>query len=72
MFNIGDLKKAKQRLFEKEHDSTSCNLSETQLMVESMKEITMPTLILGVQSDILFPVWQQKVFSIEIRKYQIY
>ena len=29
-------------------------------MIDAMKVIQMPTLILGVQSDILFPVWQQK------------
>ncbi|GAA5816009.1 hypothetical protein MFLAVUS_009530 [Mucor flavus] len=32
----------------------------TQDLVEGMKGINMPTLVLGVQSDILFPVWQQK------------
>lgn len=32
----------------------------TQDLVEGMKGIHMPTLVLGVQSDILFPVWQQK------------
>lgn len=31
-----------------------------QDLVNGMKGITMPTLILGAQSDILFPVWQQK------------
>ncbi|KAI7866709.1 Alpha/Beta hydrolase protein [Spinellus fusiger] len=31
-----------------------------QDLVEGMRAITMPTLVLGVQSDILFPVWQQK------------
>ncbi|RCH79963.1 hypothetical protein CU098_003074 [Rhizopus stolonifer] len=29
-------------------------------LIEGMKEIDMPALVLGVQSDILFPVWQQK------------
>ncbi|ORE10500.1 homoserine O-acetyltransferase [Rhizopus microsporus var. microsporus] len=29
-------------------------------LVEGMKDIHMPALVLGVQSDILFPVWQQK------------
>lgn len=32
----------------------------TQDLVEGMNGISMPTLVLGVQSDILFPVWQQK------------
>ncbi|KAI8988390.1 homoserine O-acetyltransferase [Mycotypha africana] len=32
----------------------------TQDLVQGMKGINMPTLVLGVQSDILFPVWQQK------------
>lgn len=32
----------------------------TQDLVEGMRGINMPTLVLGVQSDILFPVWQQK------------
>lgn len=32
----------------------------TQDLVEGMSGINMPTLVLGVQSDILFPVWQQK------------
>lgn len=33
---------------------------EVQDLVEGMKRIQMPTLVLGAQSDILFPVWQQK------------
>ncbi|KAI8371347.1 homoserine O-acetyltransferase [Radiomyces spectabilis] len=33
---------------------------ETQDLVNGMRGINMPTLVLGVQSDILFPVWQQK------------
>ncbi|KAI7904299.1 homoserine O-acetyltransferase [Cokeromyces recurvatus] len=32
----------------------------TKDLVKGMKGINMPTLVLGVQSDILFPVWQQK------------
>ncbi|KAI8974283.1 homoserine O-acetyltransferase [Pilobolus umbonatus] len=32
----------------------------TQDLVQGMKNIKMPALVLGVQSDILFPVWQQK------------
>ena len=35
-------------------------ISRRQRMIDAMKVIQMPTLILGVQSDILFPVWQQK------------
>ncbi|KAI7881643.1 homoserine O-acetyltransferase [Lichtheimia hyalospora FSU 10163] len=31
-----------------------------QDLIDGMKPIKMPTLILGAQSDILFPVWQQK------------
>ncbi|KAG0164245.1 hypothetical protein DFQ28_010650 [Apophysomyces sp. BC1034] len=31
-----------------------------QDLVEGMKRITMPTLVLGIQTDLLFPVWQQK------------
>ncbi|OAD73460.1 hypothetical protein PHYBLDRAFT_88026, partial [Phycomyces blakesleeanus NRRL 1555(-)] len=32
----------------------------TQDLINGMRNLTMPTLVLGVQSDILFPVWQQK------------
>lgn len=32
----------------------------TQDLIEGMKKITMPTLVLGIQTDLLFPVWQQK------------
>ncbi|CAO3631330.1 unnamed protein product [Cunninghamella blakesleeana] len=33
---------------------------DTQDLIEGMKNITMPTLVLGIQTDLLFPVWQQK------------
>ncbi|KAG1333008.1 hypothetical protein G6F62_006975 [Rhizopus arrhizus] len=33
---------------------------ETTDLIEGMRDIRMPALVLGVQSDILFPVWQQK------------
>ncbi|KAI9321810.1 Alpha/Beta hydrolase protein [Dichotomocladium elegans] len=36
------------------------NDPEVQDLVDGMKDISMPVLILGAQSDILFPVWQQK------------
>ncbi|KAL1930900.1 hypothetical protein VTP01DRAFT_10037 [Rhizomucor pusillus] len=40
------------------------SLSQTdpavQDLIDGMKGIKMPTLVLGAQSDILFPVWQQK------------
>jgi homoserine acetyltransferase len=36
------------------------NLSERQQLVLGMSKIQAPALVLGVQSDILFPVWQQK------------
>ncbi|KAI8099878.1 homoserine O-acetyltransferase [Halteromyces radiatus] len=29
-------------------------------LIEGMKRIQMPTLVLGIQTDLLFPVWQQK------------
>ncbi|ORX52023.1 homoserine O-acetyltransferase, partial [Hesseltinella vesiculosa] len=32
----------------------------TQDLIEGMKVINMPTLVLGIQTDLLFPVWQQK------------
>ncbi|KAJ3044298.1 hypothetical protein HDV00_002618 [Rhizophlyctis rosea] len=42
----------------KPHLSTA---SEERLaLIKGMSGITMPTLVLGVQSDILFPYWQQK------------
>ncbi|KAG2195614.1 hypothetical protein INT47_005982, partial [Mucor saturninus] len=47
-------KKSKPRL------TTLSSDPATQDLVEGMSGITMPTLVLGVQSDILFPVWQQK------------
>ncbi|KAF7728633.1 hypothetical protein EC973_005860 [Apophysomyces ossiformis] len=31
-----------------------------QDLVKGMERITMPTLVLGIQTDLLFPVWQQK------------
>ena len=51
--------------------SSSNQLEETQsnqddaytdlkALVEGLRPIQMPTLVIGVQSDILFPVWQQK------------
>ncbi|KAI9305296.1 Alpha/Beta hydrolase protein [Cunninghamella echinulata] len=33
---------------------------DTQDLIEGMKKIKMPTLVLGIQTDLLFPVWQQK------------
>lgn len=36
------------------------NVDLVRDLVEGMSSIKMPTLVLGVQSDILFPVWQQK------------
>ncbi|KAJ3057024.1 hypothetical protein HK097_001508 [Rhizophlyctis rosea] len=33
---------------------------ERVALIKGMSAITMPTLVLGVQSDILFPYWQQK------------
>ena len=30
------------------------------LLIQGLKEIQMPSLILGVQTDVLFPSWQQK------------
>ncbi|KAJ3135396.1 hypothetical protein HK101_004131 [Irineochytrium annulatum] len=33
---------------------------ERRALVEGMRSISMPALILGVQSDILFPCWQQR------------
>lgn len=47
-------KKSKPRL------TTLSSDPATQDLVEGMSGINMPTLVLGVQSDILFPVWQQK------------
>ncbi|KAJ3293975.1 hypothetical protein HK104_004075 [Borealophlyctis nickersoniae] len=34
--------------------------SERAALVKGMAAVQMPTLVLGVQSDILFPYWQQK------------
>ena len=34
-------------------------MEETKL-VKGLSTIQMPTLVLGVQSDLLFPIWQQK------------
>jgi homoserine acetyltransferase len=47
-----------------ETQSTTNNYEETKKIVDAMKPITMPSLILGAQSDILFPIWQQKVTAL--------
>jgi homoserine acetyltransferase len=36
---------------------------EKSKLVRGLSTIQMPTLVLGVQSDILFPIWQQKEIS---------
>ncbi|KAJ3152172.1 hypothetical protein HDU89_001391 [Geranomyces variabilis] len=46
-------------------DSNSTSATDTTIdaharLVRGMSKITMPTLVLGIQSDILFPFWQQK------------
>ncbi|KAI8057594.1 Alpha/Beta hydrolase protein, partial [Gilbertella persicaria] len=51
---------AKQGQEDKKRLTTLSSDPDTQDLVEGMKGIHMPTLVLGVQSDILFPVWQQK------------
>lgn len=40
--------------------STTTSASDCAALVEGLSPIKMPTLVLGVQSDILFPYWQQK------------
>ena len=40
--------------------TTSTNIDD---LVEGLSKIQIPALILGVQSDILFPCWQQKELS---------
>ncbi|KNC96148.1 homoserine O-acetyltransferase [Spizellomyces punctatus DAOM BR117] len=40
--------------------STTASPSDRAALVKGLSPITMPTLVLGVQSDILFPYWQQK------------
>ncbi|TPX55081.1 homoserine O-acetyltransferase [Powellomyces hirtus] len=44
------------------HPTTTTTESEAlhDALVRGMSTITMPTLVLGIQSDILFPFWQQK------------
>jgi homoserine acetyltransferase len=37
--------------------------SKRDALIEGLSPIQMPTLVLGAQSDILFPVWQQKEIS---------
>ncbi|KAJ3161357.1 hypothetical protein HDU86_007139 [Geranomyces michiganensis] len=40
--------------------STDTSTDAHAQLVRGMSRITMPTLVLGIQSDILFPFWQQK------------
>ncbi|KAJ3347134.1 hypothetical protein HDU91_006852 [Kappamyces sp. JEL0680] len=43
-------------------------LSKTEALVKGMSKIQMPTLVLGVQTDLLFPVWQQKEIADCLKK----
>ena len=43
---------------EKQHNNTTI-----QSLINGVSTVKMPTLIVGVQSDTLFPVWQQKEVS---------
>ncbi len=45
---------------QEEGDSQFSVTSERDRLIKGMEKIKMPALILGVQSDLLFPVWQQK------------
>lgn len=49
---------------QKAERSIGCDLDQ---VVAGLSSIDMPTLVLGVQSDILFPVWQQKEYADAIR-----
>ncbi|KAJ1974336.1 homoserine O-acetyltransferase [Dimargaris verticillata] len=42
--------------------------TEEQHLVHGLSSIQIPTLVLGVKSDILFPVWQQQEIARAIRK----
>ena len=59
MFTIGDVFKVKAKILGTKDCDTDTS-DEHQRLLQGAKEIQMPTLILGAQSDILFPVWQQK------------
>ncbi|KAI9101137.1 putative serine O-acetyltransferase [Phlyctochytrium arcticum] len=48
-------------------DSSSSESSETAL-IRGLAPLKMPTLVLGVQSDILFPFWQQKEIADCLKK----
>lgn len=57
---VADASNADSTTTKKPRLTTLSSDPATQDLVEGMKGINMPTLVLGVQSDILFPVWQQK------------
>ncbi|KAI9256922.1 homoserine O-acetyltransferase [Sporodiniella umbellata] len=45
---------------QQQHSSLTHSNPEINDLIQGMQPIRMPALVLGVQSDILFPVWQQK------------
>ncbi|KAJ3274572.1 hypothetical protein HDV01_002414 [Terramyces sp. JEL0728] len=52
-----------------QEEAPNCSKASTmERLQKGMSAITMPTLILGVQSDILFPVWQQKEIADCLKK----
>ncbi|KAJ3260461.1 hypothetical protein HK103_000603 [Boothiomyces macroporosus] len=61
MFDMSHPIPTKDAVLGSQEESPNCSkASALEKLQKGMSTIKMPTLILGVQSDILFPVWQQK------------
>ncbi|KAI8917433.1 Alpha/Beta hydrolase protein, partial [Entophlyctis helioformis] len=51
------------------HDTAELNCQDSiNALVHSLRNVQMPTLVLGAQSDILFPIWQQKEIASCLKK----
>ncbi|KAI8905151.1 Alpha/Beta hydrolase protein [Gorgonomyces haynaldii] len=76
MFNLGDVQQFKKCVVDCEGDYEPCAAAkgppnpeeEDRQVVEACKNVRMPTLVLGAQTDILFPSWQQKEIADSLTK----
>lgn len=61
MFQIGDLAKFRNVIYGERDETIS--MSEDERQKYALERIKIPVLVLGAQSDVLFPIWQQKEMS---------
>ena len=80
MFNIADVPLVRERLLQPQpsihnscptfNDQTHVpNLEqESKALVKALEPVQMPAMILGAQSDLLFPIWQQKEIAESLKE----